>query len=195
MKQIANNLIFGKNQKLNGVIALAFVALIALGCTCNKDFDFANTSADATTDNGGVTDGSPFGDDEETNDGMPDDRLLMALVKSTTADFAYAISTEDFSKMYEKASQDFQNTYTEEQMEEFFADFMKNKRQLLPILAKTVSSDPEFDGEPYIRTENGLSILVVNGKYVTKPVPLTFNYEYVKRGGQWKMLVLKVFLK
>lgn len=195
MKQIANNLIFGKNQKLNGVIALAFVALIALGCTCGKDFDFANTSSDATTDNGGVTNGSPFGDDEAGRDGMPDDRLLMAVVKETTADFAYAISTEDFAKMYEKSSEDFKNTYTEEQMEEFFADFMKNKRQLLPILAKLVKSDPEFDGEPYIRKQNGLSILVVNGKYETKPVPLTFNYEYVKRGGQWKMLVLKVFLK
>ena len=194
MKQIFNTLLFGKNQKLNGAMALTIVALIALGCNCNKNWEF-NTSTSNSSSNDTVADGSPFGDDEETSDGMPDERLLMALVKSTTADFAYAISTEDFAKMYEKASQDFKNTYTEEQMEEFFADFMKNKRQLLPILAKTVSSDPEFDGEPYIRTENGLSILVVNGKYATKPVPLTFNYEYVKRGGQWKMLVLKVFLK
>ena len=194
MKNVIVGLINGRDQKFNGLIALAFIALIALGCTCNKDWEF-NTSQNATADNSSATTDPPFGGDDEEDGEMPNDRLLMALVKETTADFAYSISNEDFSKMYEKASQDFQSTYTEEQMEEFFKDFIKNKRQLLPILSKAVTSDPEFDGEPFIRTENGLSILVVNGKYSTKPVPVTFNYEYVKRDGRWKMLVLKVFVR
>jgi len=194
MKNLILGLINGRDQKFNGMIALAFIALIALGCTCNKDWEF-NTSQNSTADNSSATTDPPFGGDDDEDGEMQNDRLLMALVKETTADFAYSISNEDFSKMYGKASQDFQSTYTEEQMEEFFKDFIKNKRQLLPILSKAVTSDPEFDGEPFIRTENGLSILVVNGKYATKPVPVTFNYEYVKRGGQWKMLVLKVFVR
>jgi len=35
---------------------------------------------------------------------------------------------------------------------------------------------------------------VVDGKYTTKPLPMKVHYEYVKRGGQWKLLILKVFI-
>ena len=65
---------------------------------------------------------------------------------------------------------------------------------MLPILSKATGMDPEFSPSPSLRTEKGLSILVANGKYDTKPVPMRFEYEYVKRGGQWKMLKLIVKL-
>ena len=197
MKRILNIFVNGKDNKLSGLIALAVVLSIALGCNCTKDLDLGNlsSSSNSSSDN-------PFGnstsssDDSDDSDGdMPDDELLNALVKETTADFAAAVSAGDFTNMYEKASRDFKNTYTKEQLQTSFKDFVDKKRQVLPILAKAIAADPEFTSTPRIRNEQGLSILVTEGKYATKPMPVTFSYEYVKREGQWKLLVLKIFIR
>ena len=39
-----------------------------------------------------------------------------------------------------------------------------------------------------------MSILMADGKFNTKPLPVTFEYEYVKRDGKWKMLKLVIKL-
>ena len=44
MKQFVKKVLLGKDPKLNGLIALAIVGSIVLGCNCNKDFDLGNTS-------------------------------------------------------------------------------------------------------------------------------------------------------
>ena len=44
---------------------------------------------------------------ESGGDKVPPDAELQSLVKETTADFANAIETEDFAKLYAKASSDF----------------------------------------------------------------------------------------
>lgn len=182
MKKLIHNLIFGKDI-VSGLIALAIIASIALGCNCGKDLANAGDGdPNATSANDAPV--------EDADSDMPDDRLLKALVKATTAEFANAISTEDFTKLHQNASTDFQQTYTVEQAKEIFADAIKNKRALLPVLAKLVSMDPEFSPAPYIRREQNTPILVVKGEYATKPKALGFEYEYVKRGGRFKLLKL-----
>lgn len=194
MRHTINNVIFGRNTGVSGAMALTIVLLIALGCTCNKGFDFGNTSSSSNS-NSGSSSNSIFGSSTSDDDsGTPDDNLIKALVKSTTADFAGAIENEDFSAIYNNASDDFKHTYTEDQMKDYFKDFITKKRQVVPILAKAITTDPDFTSKPSMRTEAGTDILVVNGKYATKPVPVTFDYEYIKRGGEWKLLVLKIFL-
>lgn len=188
MKKIINNLIWGRDNSSNGLIAFAIVAFIALGCACPKSNDQPNSASNSSSDN-------PFSTSSDSDSEMPDDRLLKALVKETTADFAAAISSGDFSKLYEKASTDFKATYTLQQTQDVFKDFVEKKSVVAPILAKAISMEPEFSPAPSIRTEKGLSILVTNGKYATKPVPMNFEYEYVKRNGSWKMLKLVVKLK
>jgi hypothetical protein len=188
MKKLISKLFLGTDNRLSGVIALGIVAMIALGCTCGKNLDLGNLGKNV---NSGSADTS---DDSDTADGLPPKGLLDALVAETTADFNYAITLNDFSKMYEKASSDFKNTYTEQEFANTFKDFVAKKRVIIPILAKTVTMSPELSPEPAIRTEQGLDILVVKGKYPTKPVPMTFEYEYVKRGGEWKLLKLIVRL-
>lgn len=191
MRNTINDLLFGRNTLVNGLIALFVISLIALGCTCGKGLDFGNTSSSSNSNSGS----NPFGNSTSSSDSeMPDDSLLNALVKETTADFALAISTEDFSDLYEKASTDFKQTYTLDQTKNVFKDFIDKKRLISPILAKAIAMDPEYSPQPSIRTEKGLSILVTTGKYDTKPVPTRFEYEYVKRGGEWKMLKLVVKL-
>ena len=189
MKTLVSKLIFGTDKRLSGVIALSIIAMIALGCTCGKNFDLANLGKNSNS-----TTANSSSDDTDTADGVPSKGLLDALVAETTADFNYAITVNDFSKMYAKASYDFQNTYTEEEFKNSFKDFVDKKRVISPILSKAVSMDPELSPEPFIRTEQGLEILVVKGKYATKPVPMTFEYEYVKRNDEWKLLKLIVRL-
>lgn len=188
MKTLISNVLIGTGNMLNGLIALVIVAAIALGCTCGKDLDLANLGKNA---NGTSANSSS---EPEGDDGLPPKDLLDALVAETTADFNYAITLNDFSKMYAKASSDFRNSYSEEEFKNTFKEFVEKKRVIAPILAKAVTMDPEFSPEPYIRTENGLDILVANGRYATRPVPMTFEYEYVKRNDQWKLLKLIVKL-
>lgn len=180
-------LFWGSNNLTNGLIALAVIGSIALGCNCTKDFNLSNSGSSSNSSSD-----TPFSSSSDSD--MPDDRLLKALVKETTADFAAAISSDDFSTLYSKSSTDFQSTYTEEQTRDTFKEFVQRKSVVLPILSKATGMDPEFSPSPSLRTEKGLSILVANGKYDTKPVPMRFEYEYVKRGGQWKMLKLIVKL-
>lgn len=196
MLRPVRSFILGKSTLGNGVIALAIFSLIALGCTCNKSFDLANSSSNSnSTTTSGNSSGDPFGKTTSSSDSeMPDDALLQALVKETTADFAAAISSGDFTDIYNKASMDFRQTYTLQQTQDVFKDFIEKKGLVSPILARAMSMEPEFSPDPSIRHEQGLTILVTNGKYDTKPVPTRFEYEYVSRGGQWKLLKLVVKL-
>lgn len=187
MKNIIKTVLFGKDI-VSSFIALLIIASIVLGCNCGKNLGNLSNSGSSSNSSSDT----PFGDSDSGD--MPDDALLKALVKSTTASFANAISTEDFSTLYNDASEDFKKTYTQDQMKDVFKEFIQKKKQILPILAKAISMQPEFPAKPYIRTESGFSILVANGKYATKPVPMQFEYEYVKRGGTWKMLKLIVRL-
>jgi hypothetical protein len=187
MKKLATTLFLGKDARLSGLIAFAIVGAIALGCTCTKDLSTSgtsNTSNDPATSNTSTT-----ADDTE---GLPSDSTMQSLVKDTTSDFAEAIDSNDFSDLYEKASQDFKSTYTEDQMKDVFKEFVQKKRLILPSLNKVPGSTAEFSPSPSIRQEKGLEILVLNGKFPTKPLNVKFEYEYVKRGGEWKLLKLVV---
>jgi hypothetical protein len=192
MKNLIKKFLFGKDPILSGVFAIGIVSLIALGCTCGKNFDLANVGKTDSSNSSSTSDSSSSDQGEDTD--LPDKRLLKALVAETTADFAAAITTEDFSSIYSKSSSDLQSSVTESEMKEKFSPFFGKKKQVIPILAKTLIAEPEFSPEPYIRTEQGNSILVAHGQYKVKPNSVRFEYEYVRRGGEWKLLVLKVFI-
>lgn len=188
MKKLIHEIIFGRNSLLSGVIAMAVVGSIALGCNCKDRFDLANI---AKNDNSSST-ASNTATDEKTDDSVPSDSVVEGLVKSTTADFGEAVSNKDFSELYDKASQDFQNTYTVDEMDKAFKSYTDKKSVVVPILKKVESTDAEFTSEPSIRKEKGLSILVAKGKFKTKPYNVRFDYEYVMRGGEWKLLKLVI---
>ncbi|MEO8572470.1 MAG: hypothetical protein ABI481_00755 [Pyrinomonadaceae bacterium] len=185
MKNFVSKVILGRDN-VSGFLALCLVALIALGCTCGKNLDLANL--------GKIANSTSTPAATNADDGVPSKEYLDAIIAETTADFNYAITVNDFSSMYEKASSDFKSTYTEAEFKNYFQDFVKKKKVIAPILSKAVSMDPQLSPEPSIRTEQGLDILVVKGKYPTKPVPVTFEYEYVKRDDEWKLLKLVVKL-
>ena len=188
MKNLMMAILFGKDSLANGLVAMSLVALVALGCTCGKSFDLGNVGKN---DNSTPTASNSSTDSPTTDaNGIPSDSVLQSMVKETTADFAKAIDSGDFSEIYEKSSSDFQNTYTKEQMRNVFKTFIEKKRLILPSLNKAPTTKAEFSPVPSIRTEKGLDILVLNGKFPTKPIAVKFEYEYVKRSGQWKLLKL-----
>ena len=161
---------------LNGLMAAAVLSLLVLGCTGGSDSRSKANNGSTTTD-------------AITSD-MPDDAVLKANVKLTTAQFDNAISTEDFTTLRDNASDEFKEKYTAEQAKEIFADAIKNKRALLPMLASLVNMDPEFTEPPSVRKEGNIPVVTVKGKYATKPRPLEFEYEYVYLFGRMKLLKL-----
>ena len=196
MNDSIRNLLFGKDNRLSGAIALAIIALVALGCTCGKNFDLGKMieNANSAASNSSKTSSSDDSSTSSTSDeDMPSPELINAMVAETTADFNFAITTNDFSDMYEKASPNFQATYTEEEFKNAFKEFVDKKKIIGPILSKAAAMDqPQYSPEPSIRTQLGNKILVVNGKYPTKPLPLSFEYEYINRDGEWKLLKLVI---
>lgn len=190
MKRIISDLIYGRSSTSNGLIALAVISLIALGCACG-DMDLGNIGKNA--DSGPAdTNANRTTTVETSDDSLPSTAVIQALAKETTREFSKAIDSGDFSDIYESSSPDFQTTYTEAQMRDAFKVFTSQKKRVVPILNRAVDMEAQFSPEPYIRTEKGLSILVVNGKYATKPLPVNVEYEYVYRSDKWKMLKLIV---
>ena len=190
MKDLAYRSLFGRENWISGSAASAIILLMVLGCTCGKNFDLGNISSNSNTSTSKSN--SVFGDDEDKN---VDDTLAKATVKATTAEFANAISTEDFSGLYNECATEFRSKYSENDLKNEFSDFIRQKRNLLPILAKTVSMDPEYTSGPSTREEAGETVLTAEGKYATRPLPVTFKYEYVKRQDKWWLLRLEVYVR
>lgn len=123
---------------------------------------------------------------------VPSDSEVEALVKKTTAQFADAVDSEDFTTLYNDASEDFQATYTVGEMKKTFDSYIEKKSVVVPILKKAQDTAAEFTKPPSLRKEKGLDILVTSGKFDTKPYDVRFEYEYVNRHNEWKLLKMVI---
>ncbi len=190
MKKLYVELFYGKNATLSGLLALSIVGTIALGCSCGKLFDLAKTSQGNETANSSSPDnvsGTKTGDDS-----LPSTEVVEALVKETISQFEDAVDSGDFSVIHEKSSSDFQSTYTVDEMTEAFKSYTDKKSIVVPILKKAEKLDAEFSSPPSVRHEKNLNILMAAGNFPTKPFGLRFDFEYVMREGEWKMLKLVI---
>jgi hypothetical protein len=190
MKKLINEIFFGKNATLSGLIALSVVGLIALGCSCGKDFNLSNLGSNSSSNSRNTEIGSNTSSNDDGD--APSEAVVEDLVKDTTAQFSEAVDSGDFSEIHANSSSDFQNTYTVDEMTTAFKSYTDKKSVVVPILNKVSSADAEFTKPPSIRTEKGLNILVASGKFPTKPYNVRFDYEYVMRGGEWKLLKLVI---
>lgn len=188
MKTLARSLFVGSNNIVTGVIALAVVLSIALGCNCNKDFDLANLGKQDTPSNSAANSKT----DTTSSSEVPSNSVVEGLVKDTISQFADAVDSGNFADLHSSASSDFQATYTVDQMATAFKSYTDKKRVVVPILEKADDMNAKFKNEPSIRTEKGLKILMAEGEFPTKPFKTRFDFEYVNRGGEWKLLKLIV---
>ncbi|MEO7658796.1 MAG: hypothetical protein ABIV48_04195 [Pyrinomonadaceae bacterium] len=190
MKKFYNELVYGKNGTLSGLIALSIIGTIALGCSCGKLFDLAKTNQGDNAANISRPADNTIG--ATGDESLPSTEVVETLVKETISQFEDAVDSGDFSVIHEKASSDFQSTYTVDEMETAFKSYTDKKSVVVPILKKVEKLDAEFSSPPNVRSEKNLNILVAAGKFPTKPFGLRFDFEYVMRDGEWKMLKLVI---
>ena len=189
MKNLVNELLFGKNAKFSGLIALAVIGTFILGCNCGKNFDLANLGKEnnsASTPANNRT--------EPTGDSVPSNSVIEGLVKATISQFSDAVDSGDFADLHASASKDFQSSYTVDQMKTAFKSYVNKKSIVVPIMNKVPSMTPEFKRPPSIRSEQNLKILMAEGEFKTKPYKVRYDFEYVMRGGEWKLLKLIIYI-
>jgi len=185
MRTVLANIFFGKGTAVNGLIALMVISAVVLGCTCNKGFDLSNLGRSSSN-------AEPDKSLDTGNDAVPSNAVVEGLVKSTTAEFAEAVETGDFSEMHANASKDFQSSFTVDEFRTAFRTYLDKKAVVVPILKMVADTDADLSPEPMVRSEKGIKILVAKGTFPTKPYGVRFDYEYVLRGGEWKLLKLGI---
>ncbi|HQZ97276.1 MAG TPA: hypothetical protein PLP21_13220 [Pyrinomonadaceae bacterium] len=186
MKKLISGLFFGKDAKINGLIALAVIGTFVLGCNCNKDFNLGNSSSESNSTSVSNT------RSETSDDSVPSKTVVEGLVKETIQKFGDAVDSGDFSDLHAYASTDFQSTYTVDEMKTAFKSYTDKKSMVVPLLNKVDDMSAEFKVPPGIRSEKGLKILMAQGEFKTKPYKTRFDFEYVMRGGSWKLLKLVI---
>lgn len=185
MKKLVSGLLFGKDAKLNGLIAMLVIGTFVLGCNCNKDFNF-NSSSESNSSTVSNT------KSDSSDDSIPSKDVVEGLVKETINKFADAIESGNFSDLHEYASTDFQSSYTVDEMKTAFKSYTDKKSMVVPLLNKVDGMSADFSVPPGIRTEKGLKILMAKGEFKTKPYKTRYDFEYVMRGGSWKLLKLVI---
>lgn len=180
----------GKNIRFSGVFSLLIAASMALGCS--SGVDIGTSKSDHNSNGSSPESNIAATDDHISTEPAPPEQEVIRLARVTTAQFGNAVDTGDFSAIHAGASTDFQKTYTVEQMTSAFKSYTDQKEVVAPILESVGDAEVEFAKPPFVRSEKGLKILVASGKFATKPHTVRFDYEYVNRDNEWKLLKLVV---
>lgn len=190
-----NRLIFGRDN-FSFIIAFAIVALIALGCTCGKNFDLSNIGK--KEDNTSRASSSPTSDEPDSSrtEGskpnastgtIPSNAELQYLVRETMLDFNDALQQADFTDFYSKICKPWQKQVTPDGMKQMFQTFIDNNVSLSGVR----DVDANFS-TTNIKKDSGYKILELVGEYPTSPSPTKFELNYLAEGSDWKLSKIKV---
>jgi hypothetical protein len=204
MNKVISSIFFGRGNALSGAIAFGIVALIALGCTCGKNFDLSNLGKDnsnSTRSSSNIFDdkGKNTGDTKTRSTGQkpdpqkdglipPSDDQLQALVKETMLDFNDAVKEGNFDNFYSKISKVWQKQTSSDQIKNGFQEFIDGRANLDAI----EDMDATFSTRK-VSTQSGYKVLDVAGEYATSPSPSTFDLEYIAEGHDWKLFKIQVY--
>lgn len=202
MKKINDKISNGNKTLVNGVVALFIVALIALGCTCGKDFDLANIGKES--DNRTVSNTSnsvvknedtktkvPTKKADASKGEMPADDELQYLAKTSLLDFNDAIQKADFSGFHSRLSKTWQKQITAERFKQEFQAFIDKGVDISAINSEEASFSPA----PSIDKVGNMKMLVMKGSYNISPSPTTFELKYIPDGKEWKLFGIDVRTK
>lgn len=207
MKKTINTIFFGKDR-FSGILALTIVALIALGCTCGKNFDLgnldkpnnsasnsaSNTASNTASNSASNTASTPrtTSDKADASTGkLPTDEQLQNLARTTILDFNDAIQKEDFTDFRETVSKPFQKQASAEKFKEGFKDFITarvNFREVQDL-------DATFSETPKVGRQSGYKTLEIKGVYDTSPRNTKFELQYIAEGSDWKLIMIRVSTK
>ena len=126
---------------------------------------------------------------------MPADSVTQSLLKTSITDLADAVDKGDFKAFRDKASSDFQTSFTEAQLKTTFQSYVDQKATIVPLFRKAAAKDGKFSPAPSMREEKGNYILVANGTIAVDDPDtkeLKFENEWIWRDGAWKLLKIKI---
>lgn len=191
-----------------------------MGCVCGKGFDLGNLTEDnknssnqanKSDDNDKKTDDKNGKDDSDdsgkktnpfetptprksaSSGDVPPEAETTSMVKETLSDFADAVESENFESFHSKTSPEFQKQYSADRLKSKFFEFILDKDKTVPIINSAIEGEPTYTIDPYIKTQSGRKILVVNGRYPSK-VPVRFENQYLLSGNQWKIISVGVYI-
>ncbi len=126
---------------------------------------------------------------------MPPESTTQGLIKTGLTDLAEGVEKGEFKTLRDKASADFQSSFTEAQLKSTFQKYIDQKDVIVPLLKKAAGKDVKFSPAPSMREEKGSYILVANGSIEVNEESvkeLKVEFEWVWRDGAWKLLKIKV---
>jgi hypothetical protein len=199
MKKLINEIIFGKNSMVSGIIALSIISAIGLGCFCNKDkFNLSNISSSSPSPSAspGVSSPSPSATREykkadASKNEVPTSDEMQDIVKKTLLDFNEGLQKQDFTDFHGKISKFWQKQTSPEKLKNSFQGFIDGDADLSPIKPMTA----EFTKGPETTRSLGMKTLEVDGKYPTSPITTTFELKYIAEGKDWKLAGIQVVTK
>jgi hypothetical protein len=192
MKRSLESIFIGSDGKTSGIIALAVIALIALGCTCGEGFDLGKLAENTSTNSDSpISEGTPSNDRrsdatrqaDASKGELPDDDELQSMVKTTLLEFNDAIQSEDFTEFYGNICEPWKKQTTPEKLKTSFQKFIDTGISIASIDPLTA----EFSPQPSVGREIGYRTLKVSGRYLTKPMMTKFELNYIPEGKQWKL--------
>lgn len=197
MKNLINLILFGKNSMLSGLIALAVVMAIGLGCFCNKDKfnNLSNTTSTSSPTTSPSVAASPspsaaktYTKTDASKNEVPGNDEMQDTVKKTLLDFNDALQSEDFTDFHRSISKYWQKQTNPDKMKGNFQGFIDGDADLSPIRSMTA----EFTRGPETTRSLGMKTLEVDGKYDTSPITTTFELKYIAEGKEWKLAGINV---
>ncbi len=197
MKKLINEIIFGKNSMVSGIIALSIISAIGMGCFCNKDKINELTNS-GTKDSSPTPTASPspsptksYTKSDPSKNQVPGDDEMQDIVKKTLLDFNDSLQKEDFSGFYSTISKYWQKQTSPEKLKSSFQGFIDGDADLNPIRPMTA----KFTKGPELTKSLGMKTLEVNGEYPTSPITTTFELKYIVEGKEWKLVGINVVTK
>lgn len=191
MKNTASELLWGKNTVLNGIIALSIIAVIALGCSCNKEFgDLGKTDNSTTASNTTSTTNTlntPVTKADASTGQVPTDDQIQEMAKTTVLDFNDAIQKEDFTVFHRNISKPFQKEASPERFKQVFKSFIDANIDFSEIRSK-----PAYLRPTTVDKSRGTTTLNLKGSYATSPRPTNFYLKYIPEGKEWKLIALEI---
>jgi hypothetical protein len=192
MKKLINEIIFGKNSMVSGLIALSIILAIGLGCFCNKDkFNVANVGSSSPTPSASPSPSATksYKKADASKLEIPSDDELQDIVKKTLLDFNDALQKKDFSDFHSTISKPWQKSVTPAELKNTFQSFIDGEADLSSIR----SMNAKFTSPTEITRSTGLKTLETKGEYPTTPNTSTFELKYIIEGKEWKLSGLKVY--
>ena len=196
MKNKMCEILIGKGNAFNGLIALTIVGLFILGCNCNKLGDLGKKddvpSNTAPPTNTGTAPQKQKATVPINSTGqMPSAEETEAIVQEAIQDFATGVEAGDFLTFHTKSSKGFKRTYTNESIKTNFISFVNQKARVVPLLRSTALMTPYYGPAAAIVKDKGFNVLRANGSYSTSPTT-AFELDYLLEDKRWKVIGIRL---